>query len=239
MRPLRSEFDAERTRQRRGRRRRPPTARWRGDAFVAEHHAIVVDGADRRAGAYFDAELRAVPAPSPTAISGSSEHPRTGLEQQHARFARIDAAEFALERVRAISASVPASSTPVGPPPTMAKVSSTRRASGADSASARSNADRIRRRMCSASSSVFSPGMRGPVVVAEIRMGRAGGKQQEVVFERATVAEQHSRRSRLDRDHVFHQHGAVALPAQDVAKRRGDVRRRQAGGGDLVEQRLE
>ena len=82
-------------------------------------------------------------------------------------------------------------------------------------------------------------GLSVATVASNMAMGRAGGEQQEVVFERATVAEQHSRRSRLDRDHVFHQHGAVALPAQDVAKRRGDVRRRQAGGGDLVEKRLE
>ena len=41
------------------------------------------------------------------------------------------------------------------------------------------------------------------------------------------------------REHLAHEHGDVALLAQDVAQRRGDGRRRQAGGGHLVEQRLE
>ena len=39
--------------------------------------------------------------------------------------------------------------------------------------------------------------------------------------------------------HLAHVHGDVALIAQDVAQRRGDRRRGEAGGGHLVEQRLE
>ena len=38
---------------------------------------------------------------------------------------------------------------------------------------------------------------------------------------------------------LAHEHGDIALLAQDVAQRRGDRRRREAGGGDLVQQRLE
>ena len=58
---------------------------------------------------------------------------------------------------RAISASVPASSTPVGPPPTSTNVSSSRCRAASFSRSARSKASRIRRRISSASSSVFNP----------------------------------------------------------------------------------
>ncbi len=59
---------------------------------------------------------------------------------------------------RAISASVPASSTPVGPPPMTTKFSHSARAAGSLSRSANSNASSMWRRMKKASSSVFSPG---------------------------------------------------------------------------------
>ena len=62
---------------------------------------------------------------------------------------------------RAISASAPAISTPVGPPPMMTNVSSGRRRAGSGSRSARSNASSTRRRISSASSSVFRPGACG------------------------------------------------------------------------------
>jgi hypothetical protein len=61
----------------------------------------------------------------------------------------------------AISAIEPASSTPVGPPPTTMKVSSARRRSGSSVFSASSKAWRIRLLMSSASSSVLSPGANG------------------------------------------------------------------------------
>jgi len=59
---------------------------------------------------------------------------------------------------RAISATAPASSTPVGPPPTITKVSHAARRSGSISRSAASKASRMRRRMSRASSIVLSPG---------------------------------------------------------------------------------
>ena len=52
----------------------------------------------------------------------------------------------------------PASSTPVGPAPTSANVSQLRRSAGSAAVSAISNAPYTRRRMASASSSVFMPG---------------------------------------------------------------------------------
>ena len=59
---------------------------------------------------------------------------------------------------RAISASVPASSTPVGPPPITTKRNHCRRRSPSASRSAASNARSTRARIASASSSVFRPG---------------------------------------------------------------------------------
>ena len=58
----------------------------------------------------------------------------------------------------AISPSAPASSTPVGPPPTSTKVIHALRRSGSASRSAASKAIRIRRRISVASSRVLSPG---------------------------------------------------------------------------------
>lgn len=81
--------------------------------------------------------------------------------------------------------------------------------------------------------------MLGPVIVAEVGMGGAGGQQQHVVAERAAVGEHHLTAGRCDFGDVAEQHFDIALLAQDVAQRRGDIRCRQAGGGDLVQQRLE
>ena len=81
--------------------------------------------------------------------------------------------------------------------------------------------------------------VRGPVVVAEIRVGGAGREQQGVVVEGAAVGEAQALVVGLDLRDLAQQHGDVLLPAQDVAQRRGDVRRGKTGGGDLVEQRLE
>ena len=60
--------------------------------------------------------------------------------------------------LRASSAMAPASSTPVGPPPTMTKVSSLRRSSGSSVTSACSKAARMRARISVASPIVFRPG---------------------------------------------------------------------------------
>ena len=59
---------------------------------------------------------------------------------------------------RAISARVPASSTPVGPPPMITNSSQCACRTGSVSRSAASNAASMRRRMRSASPRVFSPG---------------------------------------------------------------------------------
>jgi hypothetical protein len=43
----------------------------------------------------------------------------------------------------------------------------------------------------------------------------------------------------VDGGHLAHQHACVALSAEQVPYRPGDLRGRQAGGRDLVKQRLE
>ncbi len=93
----------------------------------------------------------------------------------------------------ASSAMVPASSTPVGPPPMMTKVSSAWRSSGSLVRSARSKASSSRRRTVVASSSVFRPGREGlPLVMAEIGVARAGGEHQRVIGHRIAAIEQHA-----------------------------------------------
>ena len=143
---------------------------------------------------------------------------------------------------RAISASAPASSTPVGPPPTMTKVSSRRCLSGSVSRSAASNASSTRRRISSASSSVFKPGARSAHSGWPKYACAAPVASDEVVVR--------STRSRRRRDHppsrpdrlisrVGQQHFDVLLMAQDPADRRRHIARRQRRGRDLIEQRLE
>lgn len=81
--------------------------------------------------------------------------------------------------------------------------------------------------------------MLGPLVVAEVGMGGAGGQQQHVVAERVAIGEHHFATGWSNFGHIAKQHFDIALLAQDVAQRRGDIRCRQAGGGDLIQQRLE
>jgi hypothetical protein len=77
-----------------------------------------------------------------------------------------------------------------------------------------------------------------PFVMAEVRVPRAGGEHQIVVGDFA-VLELHQPALLVDARHLAQDHALVAGAAQDGADRRGDLRRRQAGGRDLIEQRLE
>ena len=87
------------------------------------------------------------------------EDRRPAFEQQHPRGVRRDRVELVRAApARAISAIAPAISTPVGPPPITTNVSSSRCRPGSGSRSARSKASSTRRRIATASSSVFSPG---------------------------------------------------------------------------------
>ena len=103
------------------------------------------------------------------------------------------------------------------------------------------SASRMRRRISKASSSVFRPGAKArPVVVAEVAVGGAGGHDQVVVGQaRSPSASMHLRAAGIDGVDFAEQRRDVGLLAEQVAHRRRDRRRGQAGGGHLVEQGLE
>ena len=78
----------------------------------------------------------------------------------------------------------------------------------------------------------------GPLIVAEIGVGRAGS-QHEIVVGNVDGVGVHDALAGVDAANLRHQHGGILLLAQDVADRPGDVGRRQRRGRHLVEQRLE
>ena len=78
-----------------------------------------------------------------------------------------------------------------------------------------------------------------PVVVAEIIVRGAGGEDQPVVGELAPVVEPRDFSLLIHAGNFAEQHARIGLVAQHAADRPGDVRRIQARGRDLVQQRLE
>ena len=86
---------------------------------------------------------------------------------------------------------------------------------------------------------VFRPGRgRGPVVVTEIGVLRAGREDQVVVGNAAALGD-HLAPRRVDARHLAEHDIDVPRARQDAADRRGDVGRREPGGRHLIEQRLE
>ena len=125
---------------------------------------------------------------------------------------------------RAISASAPAISTPVGPPPTITNVSSRRRSSGSGVRSATSKASSMRRRISVASSRLFSPGANfSQSGLAEVRVRRARGDDEVVV--RASIASSSIDGARRDVDatRLGQEHTGVLLVPKDPADGSGDV----------------
>jgi hypothetical protein len=119
----------------------------------------------------------------------------------------------------------PAISTPVAPPPTIAKVRRRWRSTASVASSARSKAMRMCRRMRVASSMRFEAGRHlGPFVVAEIGMGRACG-EHEVVVGDAHRIDLHEPLGGINGADLGHQHCRVLLLAQNVADRPGHVGR--------------
>ena len=138
----------------------------------------------------------------------------------------------------ASSLMAPASSTPVGPPPTMTKVRCAARSTGSGSISAVSNDSSMRERMKVASSTSFMPGAQLlPLVVPEIVIDRAG-REDQVVVGNPFLAGVQAARGELDAPHLAQHHARVLLVAQHGADRLGDVGGRQRRGGHLVKQRL-
>jgi hypothetical protein len=77
-----------------------------------------------------------------------------------------------------------------------------------------------------------------PLVVPEVGVRRAARDEQIVVVELAAASDD-APGFDVDALYLAHEHGDIALLAQDVAQRRGDRGRGEAGCGDLVQQGLE
>ena len=77
-----------------------------------------------------------------------------------------------------------------------------------------------------------------PLIVSEVGV-RGATRDEKVVVGNLAIGQRHLPRGGVDAEHVAHVHGDVALVSQDVAQRRGDRRRGEAGRGHLVEQGLE
>ncbi len=78
----------------------------------------------------------------------------------------------------------------------------------------------------------------GPLVVSEVGVGGAGG-QDQIVVGKAPAGKQQLALAEIDAGDLGHGHLAVLLVPQHRANRRGDMSRREGGGGHLIEQRLE
>ncbi len=66
-----------------------------------------------------------------------------------------------------------------------------------------------------------------------------GGDDEGVIAYLGPVFQPHDTAGRVEVSHLAGQHAGVLLPLQHAAQRGGDVLRREAAGGDLVEQGLE
>ena len=170
------------------------------------------------------------------------EHRRAAFEQDDPRGARDrNGGSPCASDCRAISASAPASSTPVGPPPTMTKVSSARRRAGSALAlgalegeqHAAPHLERVFERLQAGR-------VRPPLVVPEVGVRRARPRRS------GSRRRAPRRRRRCDgcaprsmRATSPSSTSTFALVPQDPADRRRDVAGRQRRHRDLVQQRLE
>ena len=138
---------------------------------------------------------------------------------------------------REISASAPAISTPVGPPPMTTNVSCASCRAGSVSRSARSNASSIARRISSASSSVLSPGASAATRRGRSRHGsrqspRSGSRSRDAVPQEDRLAGRSTPVASREDDF------GVPLPAQDPTDRRRDLPGRERRHRHLIQERL-
>ena len=222
----------------------------RGDALAraagraVEGDAVGVDRRDLRLGPHLDAEALEL-GPRALRLRGdeAAEDARRALEQDHARSLRVDAAELAVERVlrdlahrpRHLDAGRAAADDDEGEPGIALRVDGRALGAleGADDAGA--DLEGVGERL--------QPGRVAlPFVVAEVAVGRARGDDEVVPGDRLAAVEHDRVRGDVDAAHLGLQDRQVAalhLVAQRVTDRRAHRRRAQAGGGDLIQQRLE
>ena len=147
---------------------------------------------------------------------------------------RVDRAILLLKAGARESASAPASSTPVGPPPTTTKVSHASRFAGSPSLSACSNASSIRLRIVVASSMLLRSGRVGRPFVSPERAVPSAGSEDEVVERNALLGQDDLARGPVHADHLTQTNGDIALVPQDASNGQRDIGRRQGRGRHLV-----
>ena len=140
---------------------------------------------------------------------------------------------------REISASAPASSTPVAPPPTTTNVSSRRWAVAITFPfGALKGDEHLPANRQGVLHRLEALARAAPTVVAEV-VRAAARRDDEVVVLELAVAQDHQPARGVDRGRLGEPDAEVALLSQNPADRRRDVAGREPGGRDLIEQRLE
>ena len=226
--------------QRRRRDARRPQHRAAVDAHAAQGHAVGVDRRHGLPGVHLHAELLQLLAGLFRQLRRHGrQHAGPRFDQVHAGAAHVGAAEFARQRVPCYlgqgagqlhAGGATADHHELQPALPRLRI---RFALGGFEGRQHAAADRQR-----VLERLQPGGVPGPVVVAEVGVGGAGGDQQVVVVQRA-AGQRHPPRGQVDRQRLVQPHRDVFLLAQDVPQRRRDVGRRQARGGHLVQQRLE
>ena len=243
-RPARSSGDAERRAQRRRRDAGRPEHGLRLDrARLPISHGARRHARDRVARPHFDAKPLEIAAARPRAAAPETSRAPTGPPRAAGSAPRSGSKcrKSRASDCREISASAPASSTPVGPPPTTTNVSSACRRSCVRLAlrplerqqHAPADLERILERLQAGRG-------RPPLVMTEVGVRRAG-RDDQIVVVRATpsASVQALRRAGSIATDIAEQHFDVALTAQDPADRRRDVAGRQRRRRHLIQQRLE
>src|SRR5262249_7641856 len=77
-----------------------------------------------------------------------------------------------------------------------------------------------------------------PLVMPEIRVPAPGGEDEIVVVQLSTIVQEGHAPLRIDALHLRQKDFRILLLVEQVPDRRGDVGRRQRGGGQLIEQGL-
>ena len=232
---------AQALRQWRGGHACGPEHSARGDPLGAEQNPISIDGTDRCPGVHFHAQsLKLLSRFFRERFRKRGKHAGSGFQQQHAGRMQINAAEFVSKRVASNLGQGSGEFHPGRP--------------GADDGEGEPG--RLRRRIrlhlgtfegrqdASANGQRIVEGFQprreaGPVVMPEVGMRGTGGQHQVIVVMCLALGIDHPLARGFDHARFSHQNGDIALPTQDVAQWRGNVRSRQAGCGHLVEQRLE
>ena len=205
-----------------------------------------VDADDASAHAQLDAESlellgRRSESWSPNVAKGSL----APVEQQHPDRRRIEVAELAGGSARASSRTCPASSTPVGPAPTMTIVSHRSRSTVSDGHLGHlERAEDAPTQLQRVVDGLHARRVPGELVVTEVRLGHAGGDDQAVVrqlesWRSAGLEAWTIRASRSKPVTSASTTSDVAETPHDVTHRRRDLTRRQHAGRHLVQQRLE